>query len=74
MDTIHAIFEDGVFRPVTPVALPDKTEVEFEPRLVESEPCGTESDNGLDEIYAILSKRFNSGDSDVAARHNEHQP
>jgi hypothetical protein len=25
-------------------------------------------------VYAVLSKRFNSGESDVAARHNEHQP
>jgi hypothetical protein len=28
----------------------------------------------LDDVYAILSERYNSGESDVAARHNEHQP
>jgi len=33
--TIHAVFENGIFRPVEPVDLPDKVEVEFEPRLVE---------------------------------------
>lgn len=33
--TIHAVFENGVFRPVESVDLPENSEVEFEPRLVE---------------------------------------
>ena len=33
--TIHAVFENGTFRPVHPVDLPDKVEVEFEPRVLE---------------------------------------
>lgn len=32
--TIHAVFEHGLFRPLDPVDLPEKVEVEFEPRLV----------------------------------------
>ena len=32
--TIHAVFENGVFRPVETVDLPEKAEVEFEPRLI----------------------------------------
>ena len=32
MKTIHAIYENGVFRPTEPVDLPDRTAVEFEPR------------------------------------------
>jgi predicted DNA-binding antitoxin AbrB/MazE fold protein len=32
--TIHARFENGVFRPVESVDLPENAEVEFEPRLV----------------------------------------
>jgi hypothetical protein len=28
----------------------------------------------LDDVYAILGKRFDSGEHDVAARQNEHQP
>jgi hypothetical protein len=28
----------------------------------------------LDTIYSILEARFESGESDVAARHDEHQP
>lgn len=33
--TIHAVFENGVFRPIEFVDLPEKSEVEFELRLVE---------------------------------------
>ena len=68
--TIHAIFENGIFRPVEPVNLPDRCEVEVEVRTVRP-GAGQPS---LDDVYAILSKRFNSGEHDVAARHNEHQP
>lgn len=32
--TIHAVYENGVFRPIESVDLPEKSEVEFELRLV----------------------------------------
>jgi len=32
MKTIHAIFENGVFRPIEPVSLPDQCEVRLELR------------------------------------------
>jgi predicted DNA-binding antitoxin AbrB/MazE fold protein len=32
--TIHAVFENGVFRPIESVDLPEKSEVEFELRMV----------------------------------------
>lgn len=28
----------------------------------------------LDEVYAVLGQRFESGETDTAQRHNEHQP
>jgi hypothetical protein len=28
----------------------------------------------MEAIYEVLSLRFNSGERDIAARHNEHQP
>ncbi len=42
--TIHAVYENGLFRPIGPVDLPDPCEVEFEPRAVNqpSEPIGDE--------------------------------
>lgn len=71
MKTIHAIFENGVFRPLGQVELPEHSEVEFEPRPVPKD--GVQS-SAMDEIYAVLSERYRSGESDVAERHNEHQP
>jgi predicted DNA-binding antitoxin AbrB/MazE fold protein len=71
MKTIHAVYERGVFRPLESVELPECTEVEFEPRPVAAQEVG----NGhLDDIYAIMGERYHSGERDVAARHNEHQP
>ena len=71
MKTIHAVYESGVFRPLETVELPDRTEVEFEPR-----PAAPQEDRNapLDGIYAILGERYQSGEHDVAVRHNEHQP
>ena len=70
MSTIHAKFEDGVFKPLEPVELPNHCEVEFEPRLVTS-PIMPEA---LKRVYEIMSRRHDSGETDVAERHNEHQP
>ena len=33
-----------------------------------------QQNGSLDAVFAILSKRYASGEPDVAARHNEHQP
>ena len=82
MQTVHAIYENGIFRPIEPVHLPDQTAVEFEPRLVGSTKDDNRSqnggiapsDHGLDAVYKILSERYASGYTDTAARHNEHQP
>lgn len=70
MKTVHAVYENGVFRPVDSVELPEKCEVEFEPRVVET--GHTKPD--LDDVYALLGKRFDSGQADVAEKHDEHQP
>jgi len=70
MKVVHAVFENGVFRPTEPVALPENCHVEFEPRVV-ADDSGSPS---IDDVYAILAKRFESGEHDVAQRHSEHQP
>lgn len=69
MPVIHAVYENGVFRPTDPVDLPESSEVEVELRVV-TPPGGKR----LDAIYSLLGARFESGEDDVAARHNEHQP
>jgi predicted DNA-binding antitoxin AbrB/MazE fold protein len=68
--TFHAIYENGVFRPVGKVDLPDRCDVEVEVLQVQGETTKAT----LDDVYAILSERFDSGERDVAQRHNEHQP
>ena len=37
MSTIRAVFENGIFRPMEPINLPEQSVVEFEPRLVKDE-------------------------------------
>ena len=71
MKTVHAVFERGVFRPLEAVELPERSEVEFEPRPVRAP---VENGDNLSSIYAILSERYESGEPDIAARHNEHKP
>ena len=70
MKSVHAIYEDGVFRPLEPVDLPERCHVEFELRVLDTQAAVP----ALDDVYAVLKKRFESGESDVAARHDEHQP
>ena len=70
MSNIHAIYENGVFRPIEPVSLPDRCEVEVEIHAVKTE----RQQPSLDDVYAILGRRHSSGEHDVAARHDEHQP
>ena len=67
---IHAVYENGVFRPTEPVNLPDRCEVEVEVRTVKERP----SIPSLDDVYEILGRRHASGEHDLAERHNEHQP
>jgi predicted DNA-binding antitoxin AbrB/MazE fold protein len=69
METVQAIYENGVFRPVSPVELPDCAAVEFEPRLLKPRTPAT-----LEAIYETLARSYETGESDLAARHDEHQP
>lgn len=69
--TVRAIYEKGVFRPTAPVNLPEKSEVEFEPKVLLDESADRAAQQ---RIYELMSESFDSGESDVAERHNEHQP
>ncbi len=66
--TIRAIYENGVFRPTEPVNLPEKSEVEV------VLPAPSPRDGRLEAIYRVMGESFASGESDVAERHDEHQP
>jgi predicted DNA-binding antitoxin AbrB/MazE fold protein len=56
MGMIHAIYENGVFKPKEPVSLPDQTEVVFEPQLVNRtfEPKFLSDPNPSPEAFARL--------------------
>ena len=69
METIEAIYEHGVFRPIGPVSLPENSRVHV---ILQAEPLRPKQN--LDAIHAVLDKRYNTGITDLAARHNEHQP
>lgn len=75
--TIRAIYENGVLRPTEPINLVEGAVVELQVIGAAIDvrsvvPPGT--DEGLIGLYEILGRRFNSGHSDTAERHNEHQP
>jgi predicted DNA-binding antitoxin AbrB/MazE fold protein len=69
---IPAIYENGVFRPLEPVALPEKTPVTVTAQTppVGQSPLGCNTDR----LYELLSQSVETGIPDLAARHNEHQP
>jgi predicted DNA-binding antitoxin AbrB/MazE fold protein len=70
MKPIHAIYENGVFRPTEPVDLPEHTEVE----VAVLAPDSADDKQSLRRIYAIMAEEYESGETDVAGRHDEHQP
>lgn len=79
MKVIHAVFENGVFRPQEPVDLPEGCNVTFEPQPISEEPGNQEhvpdQDAGhLEGIYALLSRRIETGERDMAERHDEPLP
>ena len=68
---IEAIFEQGIFRPLTPVQWPEGTRVTVESH---EECTSTDPNESQKDVFEILSRRYRSGETDTAARHNEHQP
>jgi predicted DNA-binding antitoxin AbrB/MazE fold protein len=65
MNTIHAIYENGVFRPIKPVDLPESCEVVFEPRVVNPPPDEPEDPSLLERELAWLEGLKNRTDAEV---------
>ena len=74
--TLRAIYRNGVFKPAGPVDFPEESEVELEAKLLAPGGCDERGreEQAQKEILDILSHRYNTGQTDTAARHNEHQP
>ena len=69
MKTITAIYENGVFRPIDPVDLPEGATVRIMPEMV-----GTPQAQARLRVFEILSTSCETGDREAAARHDERQP
>ena len=74
--TLRATYVNGVFRPSAPVDLPEHSQVELEARLIEpgAQEKSARDEQAQKEIFEILSRRYHTGQTDTAERHNEHQP
>jgi hypothetical protein len=70
--TIHGKVHGKTIELDEDLGVPDGQEVEVQVKVVPSMPPPMSA--GLAKVYAILGERFDSGEHDVAARHNEHQP
>ena len=74
MATVHAIYENGVFKPKEPVALPEACEVEFEPRLVAPPPPADSARVGREMLaYRDRVKRSLGGPSFRELAHEGHR-
>jgi predicted DNA-binding antitoxin AbrB/MazE fold protein len=75
MKTIHAIYENGVFRPTETVHLPEGARV----RLV-AEPLAEPEETPVQlearrQVFEILSRSYDAGEpGDILETHDDHQP
>jgi predicted DNA-binding antitoxin AbrB/MazE fold protein len=53
----HAIYENGVFRPIQPVDIPDRCEVEVEIRTVRPTSGDESQETFTEETITVLSAR-----------------
>lgn len=74
--TVRAIYENGVIRLTKPLDLPDNTAVEVEITAIGEEEQETlnRRERARKAVLEILSRSYDTGQSDAAARHDEHQP
>jgi predicted DNA-binding antitoxin AbrB/MazE fold protein len=82
MTVIRAVYENGVFRPTQPVALPEATEVEFVPQVVnqpvepvfisDPNPSPEEFRRILDEMAALPPTKVLPPDFSRADIYDDH--
>ncbi len=70
--TVHGKAHGKIIELDEDLDLPDGQEVEVQVKVLP--PSAPPMSEGLAKVYAILGERFASGEPDVAARHDEHQP
>lgn len=71
MTAVPAVFENGVFRPVAPVELPEGTRV-----VVETEEAVSERIRAARRrVFDILARSYDTAEpGNILETHNDHQP
>ncbi|HZL34018.1 MAG TPA: antitoxin family protein [Tepidisphaeraceae bacterium] len=72
MTTVDAIYRNGTFEPLSRIELPDDCRVRLQIEPIEA--LRPEQEEAIREIHRIMGLRFETGEHDIAERHNEHQP
>lgn len=71
MSVIHAVYENGVFRPETAVNLPPGTRVVIETEEVAAERIRA----ARRRVFETLGRSYDTDeDSNILETHNDHQP
>jgi len=70
--TNRAIVKNGRLDTNYPITLPEGTEVIFEPTSSQSNDEAKEA--AQLRIFASLTRAYETGQTDLAERHNDHQP
>ena len=69
---LRAIYRNGHFDPIDPVRLPEGSEVVI--TMIAQSIDETRMEAAQQRVYESLLRSYETGQSDTAARHNEHQP
>jgi len=73
--TIHGRLHGRTIELDEDLGIPDGQEVEVQIQIIPPTATQTpEMSEAQAKIYEILGERYDSGRSDLAERHNEHQP
>jgi hypothetical protein len=73
--TIHGIVHGKTIELAEDPGVAEGQEVEVQLKIAQApNPTHPPMTEGLAKVYEILGRRHNSGHTDTAERHNEHQP
>jgi hypothetical protein len=74
LKTIHGIIHGKTIELDEDIGAGNGQEVEVLVKVIQPSPTAPPMTEGLAKVYAILGERYESGHTDTAERHNEHQP
>ncbi|HUQ69944.1 MAG TPA: antitoxin family protein [Planctomycetaceae bacterium] len=79
MNAIPAVFENGIFRPVDPIDIPEGTRVDVVVPAIPASDVAVEPTPeqvaARKRVWELLSHSFDSGEpTNILETHNDHQP